>query len=226
MSRAPSRWTPIRSAPAPPSIVSRPSPPTRKSAPARPAIRSLPPLPWIESAADVPLSVSARAEPRIVAPIAAWTPTTAAQAKLTAKHVRRIGSRLYSATRRGSNLRLSEQVGGNSVGPRFRAGAAKLVCPRGHSSAGRASGWQPEGRRFEPGWLHQVCSLRPRGPGWGLAVLSGALRSVRRSTPAAPRAGRSLSPRRTPCRTRARNLGSRATRRARSASAWSGRPPR
>ena len=27
--------------------------------------------------------------------------------------------------------------------------------PRGHSSAGRASGWQPEGRRFEPGWLHQ-----------------------------------------------------------------------
>ena len=25
---------------------------------------------------------------------------------------------------------------------------------RGHSSAGRASGWQPEGRRFEPGWLH------------------------------------------------------------------------
>ena len=25
---------------------------------------------------------------------------------------------------------------------------------RGHSSAGRASGLQPEGRRFDPGWLH------------------------------------------------------------------------
>ena len=27
---------------------------------------------------------------------------------------------------------------------------------RGHSSAGRASGLQPEGHRFDPGWLHQL----------------------------------------------------------------------
>ena len=27
---------------------------------------------------------------------------------------------------------------------------------RGHSSAGRASAWHAEGRRFEPGWLHLV----------------------------------------------------------------------
>ena len=37
---------------------------------------------------------------------------------------------------------------------RRAARAARIVFPRGHSSAGRASGWQPEGRRFEPGWLH------------------------------------------------------------------------
>ena len=27
--------------------------------------------------------------------------------------------------------------------------------PRGHSSAGRASALQAEGRRFDPDWLHQ-----------------------------------------------------------------------
>ena len=26
---------------------------------------------------------------------------------------------------------------------------------RGHSSVGRASDWQSEGRRFDPDWLHQ-----------------------------------------------------------------------
>src|SRR6266516_31901 len=31
---------------------------------------------------------------------------------------------------------------------------------RGHSSAGRASVWQTEGRRFEPGWLHSSASER------------------------------------------------------------------
>src|SRR6266487_5442864 len=33
---------------------------------------------------------------------------------------------------------------------------------RGHSSAGRASVWQTEGRRFEPGWLHSHAYERPR----------------------------------------------------------------
>ena len=50
-----------------------------------------------------------------------------------------------------------------------------LDCRRswGHSSAGRASGWQPEGRRFgEPGWLHRE---RPRSAG-------PLHRSVRRGT--------------------------------------------
>ena len=31
---------------------------------------------------------------------------------------------------------------------------------RGHSSAGRASGLQPEGRRFDPDWLHQLLPNR------------------------------------------------------------------
>ena len=35
------------------------------------------------------------------------------------------------------------------------AGSAIGPLTRGHSSAGRASGLQPEGRRFDPGWLHQ-----------------------------------------------------------------------
>src|SRR3954449_3539064 len=30
----------------------------------------------------------------------------------------------------------------------------------GHSSAGRARGWQPRGRGFEPPWLHQKGRLR------------------------------------------------------------------
>jgi hypothetical protein len=34
------------------------------------------------------------------------------------------------------------------VPPRVRAGA------RAHSSAGRASGWQPEGQGFESPWVH------------------------------------------------------------------------
>src|SRR5919201_3766742 len=40
-----------------------------------------------------------------------------------------------------------------------------LDDPRGHSSVGRASGWQPEGRRFEPGWLHVKRAVHDRG-GW------------------------------------------------------------
>ena len=36
----------------------------------------------------------------------------------------------------------------------FAATIGEQLLLRGHSSAGRASGWQPEGRRFEPGWLH------------------------------------------------------------------------
>jgi hypothetical protein len=31
-----------------------------------------------------------------------------------------------------------------------------LLLSRGHSSAGRASALQAEGRRFDPDWLHQV----------------------------------------------------------------------
>src|SRR5260370_19685450 len=31
---------------------------------------------------------------------------------------------------------------------------------RGHSSAGRAPGLQPGGRRFDPGWLHQLPPAR------------------------------------------------------------------
>src|SRR3954454_24557868 len=34
--------------------------------------------------------------------------------------------------------------------------------PRGHSSAGRARGWQPRGRGFEPPWLHSMTKGRLR----------------------------------------------------------------
>ena len=36
-----------------------------------------------------------------------------------------------------------------------RGSARSISRSRGHSSAGRASGLQPEGHRFDPGWLHQ-----------------------------------------------------------------------
>ena len=36
----------------------------------------------------------------------------------------------------------------------FELGATLTAAPRAHSSAGRASAWQREGRRFEPGWVH------------------------------------------------------------------------
>src|SRR5207302_2573723 len=42
-------------------------------------------------------------------------------------------------------------------GPR----AATIAFPRAHSSAGRASRWQREGRRFEPGWVHSAYRPRP-----------------------------------------------------------------
>src|SRR5947207_35746 len=58
---------------------------------------------------------------------------------------------------------------------------------RGHSSAGRASVWQTEGRRFEPGWLHlrRHCANRRRNPvdqtiRWRLWMQSGRLRATAR----------------------------------------------
>jgi uncharacterized protein len=38
---------------------------------------------------------------------------------------------------------------------------SRLVRPRAHSSAGRASRWQREGRRFEPGWVHSLVGAEP-----------------------------------------------------------------
>jgi hypothetical protein len=61
-----------------------------------------------------------------------------------------------SAGRRNIQLRLADEeqsVAGDQLGERLRI-RRYTWSPRGHSSAGRASGWQPEGRRFEPGWLH------------------------------------------------------------------------
>src|SRR6476620_12254817 len=48
--------------------------------------------------------------------------------------------------------------------------------PRGHSSAGRASVWQTEGRRFEPGWLHPLARFAERG---NLAALGQPLQCSR-----------------------------------------------
>jgi hypothetical protein len=45
--------------------------------------------------------------------------------------------------------------------------AATIPSPRAHSSAGRASRWQREGRRFEPGWVHLLL-----GGEAGLAILA------------------------------------------------------
>ena len=41
----------------------------------------------------------------------------------------------------------------------------KLRSPRGCSSAGRASGWQPEGQGFEPPQLHRHEAVREGGLG-------------------------------------------------------------
>ena len=43
---------------------------------------------------------------------------------------------------------------------RLRVRQLHLPGSRAHSSAGRASSWQPEGRRFEPDWVHRSGSLR------------------------------------------------------------------
>jgi hypothetical protein len=40
--------------------------------------------------------------------------------------------------------------------PKFAPGKGREVSGRGHSSAGRASRLQREGRRFDPDWLHQL----------------------------------------------------------------------
>src|SRR3954469_10757975 len=51
--------------------------------------------------------------------------------------------------------------------------AGKLCCrvrAWGHSSAGRARGWQPRGRGFEPPWLHWKGRLTG-----GLLLFHGAL---------------------------------------------------
>jgi hypothetical protein len=48
----------------------------------------------------------------------------------------------------------------DQLGKRVRV-RGYTTTPRGHSSAGRASGWQPEGRRFEPGWLHFLSGVPP-----------------------------------------------------------------
>jgi hypothetical protein len=48
---------------------------------------------------------------------------------------------------------------GRRAGGRARSGdgvAGYNPAPRGHSSAGRASGWQPEGHGFESRWLHSA----------------------------------------------------------------------
>src|SRR5207344_2586459 len=48
---------------------------------------------------------------------------------------------------------------------RFGAGRgrfARLRLLRAHSSAGRASGWQPEGQGFESPWVHFQCLIRTR----------------------------------------------------------------
>src|SRR5690348_4132885 len=37
----------------------------------------------------------------------------------------------------------------------------------GHSSAGRALQWHCRGRRFDPGWLHQIPTLSPSSRGLG-----------------------------------------------------------
>ena len=61
-----------------------------------------------------------------------------------------------------------------STGPTTLRLSIYNAGPRGHSSAGRARRWQRRGRRFEPGWLHQVrtCSA--------VYKLSGHVRTLRR----------------------------------------------
>src|SRR5438046_6066191 len=51
-----------------------------------------------------------------------------------------------------------------STGPTISTSRLHYERLRGHSSAGRASVWQTEGRRFEPGWLHSSASGRRRLP--------------------------------------------------------------
>ena len=58
--------------------------------------------------------------------------------------------------------------------PSSSSPATQLTFPhRGHSSAGRASGWQPEGRGFESRWLHRSGASRR------LLVLTGETRFPR-----------------------------------------------
>ena len=49
--------------------------------------------------------------------------------------------------------------------PRSALSRDKLRSPRGCSSAGRASGWQPEGQGFEPPQLHCHEAVRKGGLG-------------------------------------------------------------
>ena len=70
---------------------------------------------------------------------------------------------------------------------RSAAAGATLGLARAHSSAGRASRWQREGRRFEPGWVHRsllslalvfVVAAEPELPG-GSFVAPPGLRAHR-----------------------------------------------
>ena len=61
------------------------------------------------------------------------------------------------AGRRNVHLRVAPSLNNQQTGINWASDfvlEARLRRSWGHSSVGRASGWQPEGRRFEPGWLH------------------------------------------------------------------------
>jgi PhnB protein len=60
-----------------------------------------------------------------------------------------------------------QPIRAGAVGEGLRIRRYTSETPGAHSSAGRASGWQPEGRRFEPGWVHRrgrLCSAAVSGP--------------------------------------------------------------
>src|SRR5438309_11665253 len=50
--------------------------------------------------------------------------------------------------------------GSESTGQTISTSRLHYEPLRGHSSAGRASAWHAEGRRFDPGWLHSSASER------------------------------------------------------------------
>ena len=79
-----------------------------------------------------------------------------------------------SGTTKCSAAEVIETVGCRA--PLFAGGFRSNVCRkrfqrlsadqriRGHSSAGRAPALQAGGRRFDPGWLHQLLPSRPPAP--------------------------------------------------------------